>query len=959
MKRNLIIAFAIVLSSSCFVNAQSPLLVDGVTVSGIGNTSLSLSGDPNLLFEATNNNPPNLFGLTAQFAPGKVVGIELELFSITNGANLQFQLQGNLGGLSNTPLLTLNTQHLLGNQSSLSLDNTMVGALAQTFEVYNDFSLVGSATPLGFNTTTNLDGNCAIQSIYVFFEGPNELSYSVVFEQDLTFTFSDGSMLTGDELLITTTSSHSESAFDFNSFLLMANNSLEDLVVQDLQARYNQPTILAITASTANPGEEITLSGDFLDEVTTVEFVDLQFPGTGSRAQHRLDNGNNLLVTVPEASNINTLLLTTYNGKEVSVPFSINPICGAPNTMTDYIDRSNSLPGVELSWSSMGNAVQYEVRYRPVGGNWMTQTTAATQWNIANLVQDQDYEWQVKSVCNNSAPELFSESVFFTTSFTEVFEVQPDVYNGIQAWLSVDTSLHFGLYDYLDSIHIDSSKIVALGRCMTGDPAWTTPGVGTGCFCRQIEIVKGPAIQVEPATGGFNDLPKELDLHDGDRDTKGNYRYEDYRHHFGLGPAIDMKHERYGLRCDRDETGYNLHTGEQAPYFSKISFTYTCITSSGRQTSNCGCVKEVDLDVRYESFHALQARLSARSSKVRVKTDEYAFVYSIEQPSNQTELLFVGHSAYKDEKNISWNSAAWINVVDLAEIVARTALTGSYTPADVAPTADVIRAMIGVPFQIKQASSGGNSGIAMGGKRTLMLRPNTTLTVALHAEGSMASSGTGRGIHRWLAAGELHSNYRMSLVVEPRPTVSEPWCCIKSIARWDSYSLGWRAKSRNELRTSIGTHLTTYHPALDWPQLPETLYLGVHHLLLNSDKYSRCYHTEAVNTCPPKTDPPLGWNWIASALRTEQSGQQALPLEERTEFAWFPNPSFGVFNLALQGIELTENDWVSVYNMQGQLILRQALMGNPQLDLSGHPTGLYLLDMKLSGVSVSTKVVVQ
>lgn len=947
------------------LHAQS-VFINDVSLTGIG-SSLQPPANPDDLIQVVNTVPPGAFGVQGVFESAKVADVGMAPFAIQNGTALNYVLNGRLGEQLNTTLLSFNMESA-GSDATITLDNSYISAYSQSIEVYDDFNLSGVAGPAEYTTTASVSGDLSISGIYVTFEGPNELSWAIGFENDVTLTFSDGSVITGDEMVVLTSCPSGENGIDFKSFVLMAENTYSPMTLNELLVKYNTPVVTTVSAAGGDPGDVITIVGDYLDEVVSVSFINSLLPEVEAVASYHLTGDNALSVTIPEANDANTMVLRTFFGMETTYPFDVNPICGIPQQLFHYIDRTGEGIAAELSWSEVGNASQYEVRYRPVGGSWTTLLNTGNTMTITGLTMNQEYEWQVKALCYNGATENFSTSYFFTTAYTDVVMVREEVFEGIQQWLEIDPADEVDLFDFLDNnTPVTDGDLETFGEGFFTSSDGTDPSFGTGCFCKQIQIAQNAqglannGIQVEPSGGGHNDMPVDVHppLNNEQDDTKGRRRHAERIIYKAHGPAVFMQHERYGHRKSLDEKVFALHTGQVAPNFSKLSITYICLKSNVQSVS-CGCVKEVDVDVRYESFHALQARRSEHSSAVKSRTEEYAFVYAREQPSNNSQLLFAGYSAYEATNQVSWNPDAFINLVDLAEIIAKTILVGTVTADDITATADVLTSMIGTPFQIKQASQGGNSGVAIGNKITLQLKPNTTLTVALHAEGEMGTYGKGNGKSRWLALAEIHSNYRISAVIEPRPVITEPWCCIKSLAMWDSYSMGWLGKSGEELRASIGEHLTTYHPAPDWPGFPYTNNYGAYYLDLDEDKYRRWHLARAVNTCPPYQDPPAGWNWVlAYGGKTDPSAPETASTGEMAAFAWYPNPSSGAFNLALRNLELGENDKVMVYNSQGELILQQQLQGNTELDLSAQPAGLYLLHMEIGGETIPTSVVVQ
>lgn len=70
---------------------------------------------------------------------------------------------------------------------------------------------------------------------------------------------------------------------------------------------------------------------------------------------------------------------------------------------------------VELSWPSISNAVGYLVRYRIIGAqNWTVQSSPCNCAYIDNLTPCEDYEFEIKTLCNNTNTN-FGPTYNFTT----------------------------------------------------------------------------------------------------------------------------------------------------------------------------------------------------------------------------------------------------------------------------------------------------------------------------------------------------------------------------------------------------------------------------------------------------------------------------------------------------------------------------------------------------------------
>lgn len=72
-----------------------------------------------------------------------------------------------------------------------------------------------------------------------------------------------------------------------------------------------------------------------------------------------------------------------------------------------------------LKWSNIEGALQYQVRYRPVGStSWLYTSTSALKKKITSLTCATEYEWQVKAELHNSPLfySFWSDTATFTTA---------------------------------------------------------------------------------------------------------------------------------------------------------------------------------------------------------------------------------------------------------------------------------------------------------------------------------------------------------------------------------------------------------------------------------------------------------------------------------------------------------------------------------------------------------------
>ncbi len=77
-------------------------------------------------------------------------------------------------------------------------------------------------------------------------------------------------------------------------------------------------------------------------------------------------------------------------------------ICPPPSGRSVSNIKSTS---VQFNWSSSACAISYEIRYRKTGTSpWTRKLTSSTSRIVYNLTPGTTYEWQVRAVCDSSAP---------------------------------------------------------------------------------------------------------------------------------------------------------------------------------------------------------------------------------------------------------------------------------------------------------------------------------------------------------------------------------------------------------------------------------------------------------------------------------------------------------------------------------------------------------------------------
>lgn len=109
---------------------------------------------------------------------------------------------------------------------------------------------------------------------------------------------------------------------------------------------------------------------------------------------------------------------TDYNIISESEPFyisTVSPSCPSPQNL----NSTASIYSAQLNWSDVSGADRYNVRYRPIGDQWITYSSFITnsEYFLENLSPNTQFEWQAKTACNYTGTELsdWSSLATFTT----------------------------------------------------------------------------------------------------------------------------------------------------------------------------------------------------------------------------------------------------------------------------------------------------------------------------------------------------------------------------------------------------------------------------------------------------------------------------------------------------------------------------------------------------------------
>jgi subtilisin len=177
-----------------------------------------------------------------------------------------------------------------------------------------------------------------------------------------------------------------------------------------------QPTDIAENSATLN-GE---ISNPDNQSITSCGF-EWKATGSGSYSSAMISISNVMSYTLngllPNTSYTYRAFVITaggnHYGEEVTFSTAAEQ-CPSPINVNQLGVTDNSLMVV---WTNLAPASEWEIRYRPEGGDWLTVTvTNVTYFNLANLASGTTYEVQVRAICDEEHSSNWSASAFFTTN---------------------------------------------------------------------------------------------------------------------------------------------------------------------------------------------------------------------------------------------------------------------------------------------------------------------------------------------------------------------------------------------------------------------------------------------------------------------------------------------------------------------------------------------------------------
>ncbi len=106
----------------------------------------------------------------------------------------------------------------------------------------------------------------------------------------------------------------------------------------------------------------------------------------------------------------------------------------------------------------------------------------------------------------------------------------------------------------------------------------------------------------------------------------------------------------------------------------------------------------------------------------------------------------------------------------------------------------------------------------------------------------------------------------------------------------------------------------------------------------------------------------ITWKTCAVATATVDVNQNITTLQNTAAFEVFPNPSNGVSTLTFENASKGALN-IKIYDLQGRLILEQDKLDfegyyEEEINISGQPSGIYLVEMSLNGEKFTKELVV-
>lgn len=106
----------------------------------------------------------------------------------------------------------------------------------------------------------------------------------------------------------------------------------------------------------------------------------------------------------------------------------------------------------------------------------------------------------------------------------------------------------------------------------------------------------------------------------------------------------------------------------------------------------------------------------------------------------------------------------------------------------------------------------------------------------------------------------------------------------------------------------------------------------------------------------------ISWKTCAVATATVDVNQNITALSNNAAFEVFPNPSNGVSTLTFENASKGELN-IKIYDLQGRLVLEQDKLDfegyyEEEINISGQPAGIYLVEMSLNGEKYTKELVI-
>ncbi|MEO1437164.1 MAG: hypothetical protein AAFV80_16600, partial [Bacteroidota bacterium] len=278
------------------------------------------------------------------------------------------------------------------------------------------------------------------------------------------------------------------------------------------------------------------------------------------------------------------------------------------------------------------------------------------------------------------------------------------------------------------------------------------------------------------------------------------------------------------LYMDGNERGIE-YTSQDQESEARFYFLYLCRDSNDQPCNDVDCDKDLHVRADYNSFLRTEVDSWGIWSDGAFGSAEDAVLFyqwDVDTPLENfvanENILGASYAGVEMEHSDSWNPEAFVNLIDLAAIIAGVVVeslnqdsTSTSLPINqstIDQLASELQEIITTPFVLTSGQNGvstDDNSLSFEGLFTL--RPNIVKTISLTAIGQVY--GRGYGGH-WFSENLISSCFAMTAVLDY--SNEEPRCCVEKSAAWatkcyDSDFAPWPPEEGAE---QVGTFLGVF-----------------------------------------------------------------------------------------------------------------------------------------------------